>query len=449
MGIWRFNVATESLALDERARQLYDVDRTEVAASDMEQRIAAADRERIRSEWIAAMAPGSDGSFQTEYRLFDRGGQLRWLSVRARFQFQNSGPERRPILAVGTVVDITKQKLDDAALQAAEYRQRLALDAGGMGTWDWDIARGKVVWDTRQEELFGMRPGEYDGSEHGFFQRVHPDDQPFVRRMVARALEEGIDFDAEFRAVRPDGQIRWLVGSGRMIRGDDQLPARMVGINYDITERKASEELIVASLREKEAMLKEIHHRVKNNLQVVSSLLNLQAERIDDPGARAVFLESQSRIRAMALVHETLYGSESLAGIEMSPYICRLCDSLMQTYRRDDRVNLELNVAATVFDLDHALPVGLIVSELVSNALKYAFPSNGRGTISVCIDSPNGADCQLVISDDGVGLPESFDPETSTTLGLYLVRLLVRQICGTMSVKRSNGVSFTIGFSLS
>jgi len=234
---------------------------------------------------------------------------------------------------------------------------------------------------------------------------------------------------------------------------------------------------VVASLREKEALLKEIHHRVKNNLQVISSLLNLQAERLPDPGARAVFLESQGRVRAMALVHETLYGSGALGRIELPQYLERLCASLLHTYGGADRITIERHVAGVSLDLDRALPAGLIISELVSNALKYAFPSGRRGRIVVSVVGPSGGadhvpahiepgdrpsnapetpdtsvatrgklNYTLGVRDDGVGLPADLDLDRTNSLGLYLVRVLARQLRGELDVDRSAGTAFSIRF---
>jgi two-component sensor histidine kinase len=219
----------------------------------------------------------------------------------------------------------------------------------------------------------------------------------------------------------------------------------LIGINYDVTDRVLAEQKLRDSIQEKEAMLKEIHHRVKNNLQVITSLLNLQAERIKEPSTRAVFLESQSRVRAMALVHETLYGSESLARIELPRYLGRLCDSLLQTFGGNDRVKLERDIDPIELDLDQALPIGLIVSELVSNALKYAFPAERHGQIRVSLKNPENSHYNLIVADDGIGLPNDLDLEKTTSLGLYLVRVLTRQLRGTLEIGRDpSGAIFSL-----
>lgn len=381
------------------------------------------------------------GNWTGEFDLITKTG--RRLSVLNNiFLFHNSDG-----VAVGyakIVTDITDRKRAEEKLREVEQRQRLALDSGQMGTWDWEIGTDRLTWDAREMGLFGFSPEGFDGRLTTFLNLVHPDDLAAVQQ-VLDAAAQGKDFDGQFRIVRTDGAVRWIHGSG-VVRPDHfGKPSRLIGINYDVTDRVLAEQKLRDSIQEKEAMLKEIHHRVKNNLQVITSLLNLQAERIKEPSTRAVFLESQSRVRAMALVHETLYGSESLARIELPRYLGRLCDSLLQTFGGNDRVKLERDIDPIELDLDQALPIGLIVSELVSNALKYAFPAERHGQIRVSLKNPENSHYNLIVADDGIGLPNDLDLEKTTSLGLYLVRVLTRQLRGTLEIGRDpSGAIFSL-----
>jgi len=224
---------------------------------------------------------------------------------------------------------------------------------------------------------------------------------------------------------------------------------RMVmSIVRDITERRRAEELIQTSLREKEALLKEIHHRVKNNLQVTSSLLRLQAGAVGDPGAREMFEETENRIRSMALVHEKLYQSTNLSRIDLADYIRSLGELLSRSSAiRPENVALEVTGEAVFLEIDEAVPCGLIVNELLSNALKHAFPEHRRGRIDVRLGvEPNGW-VSLNIRDDGIGLPPQFDFNRTGTLGLQLVQGLVQQIDGTIAVQpREHGAEFDVTF---
>ncbi|MGE0710391.1 MAG: PAS domain-containing protein [Planctomycetota bacterium] len=405
------------------------------------------DREAVNAAYQRSLRDRAP--YHITHRLLLPSGEVRWVEERCETDFAPGGA---PLLSRGTVQDVTDRVLAEAALKASllaleevEQRQRLALAAGRMGTWEWVVGSDTLSWDEREAELFGFAPGEFDGRLESFLERLDPED----RALVGRSLEgapAGASSDDEFRVRLPSGEVRWIRGTGAVRPADGERPARMLGVSYDVTDRVRGEEQLRESLREKEATLREVHHRVKNNLQVISSLLNLQAERIADPAGRSVFLESQSRVRAMALVHETLYGSGSLARIELPQYFDRLCDSLLQSFGGSDRVRIEREIPPVTLDLERAVPAGLIVSELVSNALKYAFPGERAGRIVVALEvAPDGA-YTLRVSDDGVGLPPDLDLERPSTLGLYLVSLLARQLRGTLEVGRTASATFTLGF---
>jgi PAS domain S-box-containing protein len=219
----------------------------------------------------------------------------------------------------------------------------------------------------------------------------------------------------------------------------------VISIVRDVTERRAFEQQIQTSLREKEALLREIHHRVKNNLQITSSLLRLQASNISDADAHAIFDATQLRIRSMALVHEKLYQAKDLTRINFGDYIRTLGELLFKSFAVDvNAVSLEISGADVLLDIDIAVPCGLVVNEIFSNALKHAFPG-GRGTIGVHLDRTENR-CVMTIRDDGVGLPPRFDLGSVDTLGLQLVRGLVGQIDGSLEVRSIIGTEFRIEF---
>jgi two-component sensor histidine kinase/HAMP domain-containing protein len=215
----------------------------------------------------------------------------------------------------------------------------------------------------------------------------------------------------------------------------------------EIDDRKWAEKQIKASLQEKEVLLKEIHHRVKNNMQVISSLLNLQANLLQDNRVRDLFKESQSRIKTMALIHEKLYQSEDLTNIDFKEYTQTLVHDLYRSYvSSPDKIRFVIEVGKVEFDIDTAIPCGLIMNELVSNALKYAFPE-GIGIITIALDAKSEGMYELVISDNGVGLSEEFDLDTMNSLGLHLVKgLAEEQLEGELEIHRNQGTTFRIRF---
>ena len=219
------------------------------------------------------------------------------------------------------------------------------------------------------------------------------------------------------------------------------------GTITDIEDRKQAEEQLRTSLREKVALLKEVHHRVKNNLQLISSLLSLQADTVRDPHARELLTDSRDRVRSISLVHENCYQAGSFADVTLARQLETLCTNLIHSYTGGVwRIDLQTRLADATLDLDRAVPLMLIVNELVSNALKHAFPGDRAGRVSVELLSLPGARYQVVVSDDGVGLPPDLDPRRVSSMGLQLVADLTEQLDGTIAIRSDGGTTFTLTF---
>jgi PAS domain S-box-containing protein len=251
----------------------------------------------------------------------------------------------------------------------------------------------------------------------------------------------------EALALRKDGTTfhAEMVAKGHTFRGRD---VQVVAVR-DITAHKEAEEKIRLSLEEKEALLKEIHHRVKNNLQIISSLLSLQSECVDDERSLEVFQDSRYRVRSMALIHEKLYQSGSLARIDLAEYIRSLAAYLFRSYDAYSRgIQCEIKAQSAFLDIDIAVPCGLILNELISNALKHAFADDQEGRILIDFLAADDARFELVIRDDGVGMPQDLDFQNVETLGLQLVFMLVQQLQGTIEVDGNGGTTVKIAFSL-
>jgi two-component sensor histidine kinase len=218
----------------------------------------------------------------------------------------------------------------------------------------------------------------------------------------------------------------------------------------DITARKRAEEQIKASLAEKEVMLREIHHRVKNNLQVISSLVSLQADSLTDERMREEFNDVRDRVRSMALIHEKLYQTSDLAQLNFADYAASLLHSLWRSHGAlAEKVRLNLALAPVTLSIETAMPCGLILNELAGNALKHAFPGSNGGEVTVGLeyDVLTGAVC-LHVHDNGVGLPAGLDWRQSPSLGLHLVQILAGQLCGTVATGIGPGAEFSVTFPL-
>jgi PAS domain S-box-containing protein len=251
-------------------------------------------------------------------------------------------------------------------------------------------------------------------------------------------------FTLETSEFRKDGSTILMESTLKILRDADHQPTGIIGISHDITERKHMEKVVLTSLKEKEILLKEIHHRVKNNLQIVISLLNLQSRYIDDEKSAQIIKESQTRIRAMSLVHEKLYQSANIAKINLDDYVRFLGNSLFQFYGMDGRgVTFNTTIPDVNLGINAAIPIGLMINELISNSLKYAFPGGRRGEISVAITQKDHV-LTMVYKDTGIGIPQDFDWRNAKSLGLRLIISLVEQLQGTIELDRTAGTKFTI-----
>jgi PAS domain S-box-containing protein len=242
-----------------------------------------------------------------------------------------------------------------------------------------------------------------------------------------------------------DGSTVWTEVKLAFLRDPDGRAVGILGVARDIAERKQAEEQIRASLKEKEVLLKEIHHRVKNNLQVVSSLLYLQSKRTKDQQALKILHDSQNRVGSMALVHEMLYQSPDLARVDFAEYVRTLANYLFHSYGvNPNTVELKINVDDVFLGVDTAVPCGLIVNELASNCLKHAFPDGRPGEIRIELRSDCDGQFTLLVGDNGVGLPKDLDFRNTSSLGLQLVNTLVSQLDGTIELERRDGTEFKI-----
>jgi PAS domain S-box-containing protein len=273
--------------------------------------------------------------------------------------------------------------------------------------------------------------------------------EPQIRREIARRLREGQGTaKLEVNYLHRNGNK----GIGnlyiRTVRDQQGKLLYYEGITQDITDRKQAEETIKASLQENEVLLKELYHRTKNNLQVVSSLLKLQSNRFSDPTVQHAFQDTMNRIWSMSKVHEKLYQSKNLSYIDLKDYIQELVNFLLMNYQTEyGKISLHLDLQSVIVNIDTAMPCGLIINELVSNAIKYAFPGGRKGKISIFLGTTQDDDIELRVADDGVGLPPELDLKNIDSLGLTLaIDLAKRQLKGQVEVRREQGMEFHLLF---
>jgi len=329
-----------------------------------------------------------------------------------------------------------------------------------IGSWNWSIVTNEEYWSDELYHIFGLNP-QIELNHNTFLNCIHPEDLEYVDHAINEALT-GKPYYVDYRIILPDGEERVIHSQGGVIFDEKNKPIQMRGIVQDITERKKTEEFLA---KIEIARKQEIHHRIKNNLQVISSLLDLQAEQfmnresIKNSEVLEAFGNSQDRVISMALIHEELYKGGGFETLNFSPYIEELAKNLFQTYRvGNSDISLKIDLVENAFfDMDTAVPLGIIVNELVSNSLKYAFAGREKGEIQIKLHREEIGECKsedcnttfvLIISDDGVGIPENIDIEDLDSLGLQLVTSLVDQLDGELELKRNNGTEFIIRFAV-
>lgn len=344
-------------------------------------------------------------------------------------------------LTLAVIVDITQRKR-----QEERFRRVVEYTPSAMVMVD---SKGRIVLANAQAgQLLGyaadallnlpvetLVPERFRG-HHPVFRNA------FLNSPQPRPMGIGRDLFAR----RSDGS-EFPVEIGLNPIETDEGPMVLAAI-VDITERRRNQTRLEGALTEKTVLLNEVHHRVKNNLQVISSLLNLQARHLDDENVKAVLTESQNRVKAMALTHQLLYERKDFSSIELTEYLQRLTQLLAGSYRNPSHeitLDLQQPPQPLLLDLERAIPCGLMVNELVANAFKHAFPGAKGGRIGVALKA-EGSDVVITVEDDGIGLPEGFDLANVRSLGLQLVPMLVEQIHGALRVQRAQPTRFEIRF---
>jgi len=370
-----------------------------------------------------------------EYRFLHANGHYIWVRDEQKLIRDQ---QNRPLEIIGYWADISDRKQAESALQVEKDKLQAVWDAvpGFVSLISSDLKYIGV--NQRLADVYGLAPEQFIDQQIGFL-GTSPEFSQFITEFFASSAQAATQ---EITSGINNNQQTYLMVIQKYQQGT---AAVLIGI--DITQRKQAEDKIQAALWEKEVLLKEIHHRVKNNLQVISSLLKMQSRSITDPSILEIFKESQSRIHSMALIHEKLYQSEDLARINCAEYIHSLTSHLYRCYHVSPRnIQLEVKVPQISLSLDAALPCALIINELVANALKYAFPDRLSGKISIELDI-NVKNCYILkVSDNGIGLPKNIDWENTQSLGLRLVRTLSQQLGATVELDLSHGTQFCLTF---
>lgn len=385
---------------------------------------------------------GAAGVVSNEIRVRNKNNEVVWLEDH---MFEVRPVSGKPYYS-GIMIDITEQKKTQLKMLETETKlsailknlPKVVIYQSGLGK---DFISDNI-WD-----MIGYSPAEVLENKYFFGSIMYEEDLPAVKKALSnwhKNHDDGI-LNMEFRVKKKNGEFIWIEDHMFRVKVNEK-DSYLSGILIDITERKIAEQNISRSLKEKELLLKEIHHRVKNNLQVVSSLLKLQSSYVKDEHSLDLLIDSQNRIRSMALVHQKLYQSKDFSEIDFSEYLKQLTEHLFHVFKsRQGDISVVINAADINLSIDLAIPCGLILNELISNSLKYAFPGNNKGEINISFGQNDGK-YEIILSDNGIGFPKELDYRKTKSLGLQLVNTLVGQIDGTISMENTAGTTFKITF---
>ena len=364
--------------------------------------------------------------------------------------------------------DITGIKLASEKLKESEARYRSFMKNFRGIAFQMGLDFTLILIDGNIEEIAGYRREDFISGKVDWYQLVHPADLEKLFENRERLANDPLLFiEHEYRIRHRDGKLRWVREILQNVSDPAGKKRIMQGTVYDISRQKEAEESLT---KVEEIRKKEIHHRIKNNLQVISSLLELQAEKFNDIEVLEAFRESQNRVATMAIIHEELYRSRNNETLDFSAYLQKLTADLFHSYTvRKGDVNMQLDIEEIFLGMDTAVPLGIIINELVSNSLKHAFPSGRKGEVCIklCRTEENtenksisniinniGAKSSvdkniqytLVVSDNGLGFPENVDFRNTSSLGLQLVNILVEQLEGAVELENGSGTKFKIWF---
>jgi PAS domain S-box-containing protein len=454
-----FAAASAAMA-DDRGKALMDEIRRQVAQAKVEE-------ERL----LKAISATKEVSGNRAYKSLLAGNVLSFLLLGSVFFYLREEIVRR----IGAEIDLRRQR-DSLEEGVAARTAALSLSNEQLKREIEDRRQAEETLRASEERLFlfiehapvalamfdrGMRylcvsrrwRIDYDLGERALFGISHYDVLPEIPQQWREAHRRGLAgevLQAEGdRFVRADGSVQWLRWEIRPWYDAAGEVGGIIIFAEDITHLKQSEERVQASLREKEVLLKEIHHRVKNNMQIISSLVNLQADTVDNPDVRVLFRDVRDRVRSMALVHEKLYHSDDLARVPFDEYVRSLLNYLWHAYALAHAdVKLTLDLEPVSLSVEKAVPCGLMLNELVTNALKHAFSGRSEGEVTVSLHLDREGVVSLSVGDDGVGLPGDPDWRAAGSLGMRLLQMLAGQLNAAVELNRSGGTLFTVTFTL-
>jgi len=397
-------------------------------------------REKVRSFYLNQIDKRKSIE-QFEVPVITKDKKIIWVNQLSRVEKNDDGKISGFTF---TARDVTEKREAEIALKSSEERYR------GL----FYNLTDAIILVNEKNDILDMNPASYklfglnnkSKKELNLYDFISKKDIPNAKTKSKQLRENGEVKNFEVNIIDAKGKHKTVELSSNAVYVEGKFKGSR-DILRDITEKKITNNELVQSLKEKEVLLKEVHHRVKNNLQVISSILNLQSTYINDEKTLSILRESQNRVKSMSFIHESLYRTKDFNNIDFSEYIERLSKNMVYSYQYSkNRILLKLDIDKVFLSLDISIPCGLIINELLSNALKYAFPENKKGKILISVKEAKKTRIEIKVEDDGVGFPKDIDIKKGESLGMLLVNTLVEQIDGNIKVRSKEGTKYLITF---
>ena len=418
----------------------------EVVGMSWTQQIPPEDLERLKEFNRRRLINSNDAPDKYEFSFYNKNGEIKHALMSVAM-IQNKK-------IITSFIDITGRKRAEsqreAALEALKentYLLKEAQKVAHIGHWELDPKIGKPTWSEEIFHIFGLDPKKDEPSFVDHETHLHPDDWPILNMAVTKTSADGSPFDIQFRIVQPGGEIRWMHALGTAKMAANGVVSKLFGTAQDITARKQAEDEVKRQLAEKEILLKEVHHRINNNIASIGGLISLHMQSVSNPEAVAVLQEAIGRVNSMRILYDKLLITDDYRDISVKNYVESLADAVLALFQDRAKIKLKKQIADFQLDPKRLFPLGLIINELITNKMKYAFIDKEAGLITISLKNV-ARHVTLDIRDNGNKLPAGFDMDQTKGFGLMLVKMLSQQLDGSFSMEKQAGTRCKVEFDI-
>lgn len=438
---WEYDVATRKIFMTPKAFEIYGLpDDQQISLETNEELFDEESLDKIENALTNTV--NQQKSYQIELNLIKSEGDPRIIQING-FPEVEDGKVKK---VYGTLEDITLKKQREKEREEVLQKLTTAQNIAKLGYWTHDIEKNISNWSDNVYNIWGQNPQTFTPDFETLLETIHPEDRELFLGDASEAFPDKNYYDTEHRIITPDGEVKWILERITLHRDEEGVAKVLEGIVQDITKKKEQEEKTLQALNEKEILLAEIHHRVKNNLAAISGMLQLQAFEEESSSVREKLLDSVTRIVSMASIHEQLYQSKSFSKLNFSANLENLVTKIVNTMQIKTPIELDFDLDPVQLNINQAIPYSLIVNEVITNILKHAFKGKKKGKITFKL-TEKGDHLNLLIKDNGAGMPEGVEDRPDKSLGLRLIDILSQQLKATYKYNSTkSGTVFSIQF---